>query len=239
MNLLLFHPTEWLQPLSARDPRTVHIRKILRSKEGDILSAGIINGPLGSATIEEMKEDGSLLLSFREETDPLPLAPLTLIIGVPRPPTARRLLKDLTTAGIKRIIFCGTDLGEKSYLTSSLWTKEEYKNAILEGVSQGKSTLIPEVDKLYSLYKAIDRLEEDCDRLALDNVSPRFPLREYEPRKKATCLAIGPERGWSDREREMLRERGFTICSMGERVLRTETACHMGLALVQAARKII
>ena len=117
--------------------------------------------------------------------------------------------------------------------------KEEYKTAVLEGISQGKSTLQPEIVKLYSLYKAIGLMNEDCDRLALDNVDADIPLRDYRPSGEETCLAIGPERGWSDRERQMLREAGFTVCSMGERVLRTETACHMGLALVQAAREII
>lgn len=206
---------------------------------GDSLSAGVLGGKLGTAVLKDIAEDGSMSFGFTAETDPLPLYPLTLLVGTPRPPTARRLLKDLSSAGIGRIIFCGTDLGEKSYLTSSLWVKEEYKSAILEGISQGKSTLLPEIVKLYSLYKAIGMIDNDCDKLALDNVSPDLPLRQYQPSGKESCLAIGPERGWSDRERQMLRDADFSICSMGERVLRTETACHMGLALIQAARKYI
>jgi len=38
-------------------------------------------------------------------------------------------------------------------------------------------------------------------------------------------LAIGSERGWSDREREMLEAAGFLRLSLGSRALRTETAC--------------
>jgi RsmE family RNA methyltransferase len=38
-------------------------------------------------------------------------------------------------------------------------------------------------------------------------------------------LAIGPERGWSDRERKLLEDSGFLRLSLGERALRTETAC--------------
>lgn len=206
---------------------------------GDSLSAGVIGGQLGRAVLKDIADDGSMSFEFTAEKDSAPLTPLTLLVGTPRPPTARRLLKDLTSAGIGRIIFCGTDLGEKSYLTSSLWVKEEYKSAIIEGMSQGKSTLMPDIVKLYSLYKAIGLLDDDCDNLALDNVSPDLPLRTYRPSAKETCLAIGPERGWSDRERQMLREAGFSVCSMGERVLRTETACHMGLALIQAAKGYI
>jgi RsmE family RNA methyltransferase len=38
-------------------------------------------------------------------------------------------------------------------------------------------------------------------------------------------LLVGPERGWSDRERRLLEEAGFLRLSMGQRALRTEAAC--------------
>jgi RsmE family RNA methyltransferase len=43
--------------------------------------------------------------------------------------------------------------------------------------------------------------------------------------RRAAVLAIGPERGWSDGERNHLEEAGFLRLSLGERALRTETAC--------------
>ncbi len=239
MNLLIFQPGEWESPLSSHDHRVIHIKKILRACEGDSLDAGILGGAMGTAVIRSIRSDGAMEFTFQEEKAPPLPDPITLIIGVPRPPTARRLMKDLTSAGVGKMIFCATDLGEKSYLTSSLWVKEEYKTALMEGISQGKTTILPEIQKLYSLYKGIDQVDSDTDRLALDNMEAEASLKEYKPVKSSSCLAIGPERGWSDRERDMLRERGFTVYSLGNRVLRTETACHMGLSLVQAAKGLI
>lgn len=239
MNLLLFKEEEWKKPISSSDPRVTHIHKILKSKAGDSLDSGIINGLRGKAEIKEILEDGSCLFEFKAEQESPALCPLTLIIGTPRPPTAKRLIRDLTAAGIERIIFTGTDLGEKSYLTSRLWSKEEWKEAVLTGMSQGESTRLPHIDKFYSLYKSIDNLQDNEDLLALDNVSPELTLKSYKPVNKKCCLALGPERGWSDREREILRDRNFSICSLGNRVLRTETAAHMGTALVQAAMGFI
>ncbi|QEN07854.1 RsmE family RNA methyltransferase [Oceanispirochaeta crateris] len=239
MNLLLFYPDEWKQALPPDDPRSVHIRTILKSSVSDSLDAGVINGPLGKAVIREILPDGSYLFDFQSGAEPSPLSPLTLIIGTPRPPTAKRLIRDLTAAGIQKMIFIGTDLGEKSYLTSRLWSRDEYKEALLQGMAQGESTRMPEIEKYYSLYKSLDHLQMETDLLALDNISPEIPLKDYSPRHKQCCLAIGPERGWSDREREIFKERGFTICSLGQRVLRTETAAHMGNALIQAALEFI
>ncbi|MDA3956965.1 RsmE family RNA methyltransferase [Oceanispirochaeta sp.] len=235
MNLLLLNPEEWKNPLPYDDPRSVHIRSILKSKVSDSLDAGIINGLMGKAVIREILPEGSYLFDFHGEREPPALCPLTLIIGIPRPPTAKRLLRDLTAAGVERIFFTATDLGEKSYLTSRLWSREEYKDAVLLGMAQGESTRMPEIEKFYSLYKCIDHLPDETDLLAMDNINPEFPLKTYLPRQKQCTLAIGPERGWSDREREIFKERGFTIGSLGNRVLRTETAAHMGCALVQAS----
>jgi len=47
-------------------------------------------------------------------------------------------------------------------------------------------------------------------------------------------VAIGPERGWSARERDLLRARGFELVHLGPRVLRTETACVAAVAVVKS-----
>jgi RsmE family RNA methyltransferase len=47
--------------------------------------------------------------------------------------------------------------------------------------------------------------------------------------------AIGAERGWTHRERELLTAQGFTLCSLGARVLRTETACTAAASLILGA----
>jgi RsmE family RNA methyltransferase len=44
-------------------------------------------------------------------------------------------------------------------------------------------------------------------------------------------LALGCERGWSDRERDLLEEAGFLRLSLGSRALKTETACIAAVVL--------
>jgi 16S rRNA (uracil1498-N3)-methyltransferase len=55
-------------------------------------------------------------------------------------------------------------------------------------------------------------------------------LRELAP-AKAAILAVGPEGGFSEHERDLLQRAGFTRLRLGPRVLRTETA---GLAAIAA-----
>lgn len=234
MNIILLKKEELGNPLLKGDVRFSHIREILRSKEGDVLKAGLLQGPFLELTLESIDSE-KISYSYRELSQtPPPLYPLTLIIGIPRPPTARRLIKDLTTLGVGRLIFTGTDLNEKSYLTSKLWTKESYKDALIEGAQQGGTTQIPEVEKFYSLKKSLESLEDSSRGLFLEG-NREFPLLDQwlngNPGGAGT-LALGPERGWTEREIAMLKEWGFQGISLGERILRTETAALCGTSQI-------
>ena len=50
----------------------------------------------------------------------------------------------------------------------------------------------------------------------------------------ACVLAVGPEGGWSERDRATLNAAGFTGLRLGPRVLRTETAGIAAIAALQA-----
>jgi 16S rRNA (uracil1498-N3)-methyltransferase len=54
------------------------------------------------------------------------------------------------------------------------------------------------------------------------------------PAAKAISLAIGPEGGFSAAEREILVAAGYQRVRLGPRVLRTETAALVAIALLQA-----
>jgi len=61
--------------------------------------------------------------------------------------------------------------------------------------------------------------------LAPDNVRPQGSMGDLGPLVGPLVIAIGSERGWSDRERSLLESHGFMRPSLGPRALRTETAC--------------
>ena len=61
--------------------------------------------------------------------------------------------------------------------------------------------------------------------IALDHIRPEGSLALLSALGQSMVLAIGCERGWSDKERDDLEKAGFLRLSMGERIMRTETAC--------------
>lgn len=51
----------------------------------------------------------------------------------------------------------------------------------------------------------------------------------------SAVLAVGPERGWTDSEASLFQEVGFGMASLGQSILRVDTAVVAGLAIVSAA----
>lgn len=234
VNLILFEPGETERPLPRSDRRARHIVEVLRREVGDTFDVGLINGPRGKATL--LADDGTALaLSVAWETN-LPAPELiTLIVGLPRPQTARDILRDATTLGIAALYFVRTEKGDANYAQSSLWSSDEWRRHVITGAEQAFATRLPEITHGQTLAAALATLPTTITRLALDNYESLTPLSLCDvTRDKPVALAIGGERGWSEAERAALRTNGFVLAHLGPRVLRTETACTVALAIVRA-----
>ena len=232
MNIVLFEPNETLLPLARSDRRAGHVLEVLRCGVGDVFDAGMIDGPRGKATVAGVDSE-ALRLEFVWGEPPPQLDPIALIVGLPRPQTARKILDEATALGVAAMDFVASDRGEASYARSKLWTTDEWRRHLVDGASQAFSTRIPAVTSGRALKEVLDNVSAGACRLALDNYEASGPLTDavLQP---PVVLALGPERGWSARERDLLRARGFELVHLGERVLRVETACVAAVALVKA-----
>ena len=119
MNICLFSKEEITKPLAIKDERGEHILKILHKKEGDTYTAGILDGQSGTATIKKINEEG-IFFTFEPTGNGKPLNPLKMIIGFPRPIQLKRLLRDIAALGVCEVHITGKELGEKSYMQSTL-----------------------------------------------------------------------------------------------------------------------
>ena len=252
VNIILFDPAEIGKPLPRRDGRTIHLLKVLHKKAGDCFEAGILGGNLGRGRIDTVKLDGSVMYSLDLREAPPPRCPIRMAVGFPRPIQIRRLLRDLSNLGLEAVDLIGTDLGEKSYRETKLLTDGGAREALIEGAVQARDTRLPALSAFpcmedwlaerpwerplpsegnASLEKKVawgvydGNASQSPLLIALDNVRPEGSLALLSALGQSMVLAVGSERGWSDRERDALEEAGFLRLSMGERVMRTETAC--------------
>jgi RsmE family RNA methyltransferase len=235
MNCILFEPDETVRPLSKRDGRAAHLLKVLHKKPGDEFEAGILGGMRGRGRLERIAEDGSIEFSLNLNEAPPPRSPLHIGVGFSRPIQMRRILREMANMGARAISFFGTDSGEKSYRETTLLSDGGARAAFIEGAAQGRDTILP----VLSVYRNLDEWLQnapgtmpDAFCICADNIAAEGSFAGLPRNANDFFAAVGSERGWSDRERGLFREAGFHSLSLGERPLRTETACVAAAALL-------
>ncbi|MDB6126594.1 MAG: rRNA methyltransferase [Verrucomicrobia bacterium] len=239
VNLILFESEDATMELPRSDPRAVHLLEVLRRKVGDVFDAGVINGPRGKGTLQAIVAD-SLSLAFTWGATPPLLDPITLVIGLPRPQTARDILRDATALGVSALHFVVTEKGERNYAQSTLWSSGEWRRHLIDGAQQAFDTRVPEVTHGRDLAEVVATLPENSSRLALDNYEAAESLGVcHLLNDKPVVLALGAERGWGAGDRRVLREAGFQLVHLGTRVLRTETATTAAVVLVRSKLGLI
>jgi 16S rRNA (uracil1498-N3)-methyltransferase len=232
VNIILFDNPSETQTLPKIDLRAQHILKVLKCQVGDSFHAGIINGPSGRGTLTAINnQDLTLHFSWTEAQQPVD--DIQVIIGLPRPQTARKILNTLSTLGVSTLHFVQTDKSDRNYTNSKLWSTDEWTRHLIDGAQQAFTTNIPTVHWDSSLYKTIKNLDSTCTKIALDNYEGQMALSQT-PTTLPLVMAIGPEQGWADRDRELLNRHGFQLAHLGQRVLRVETACISALSIIKS-----
>jgi RsmE family RNA methyltransferase len=144
---------------------------------------------------------------------------------------------------VRRLHFFCSEKGEPNYRQSTLWSTGEWRRHLIAGAEQAFDTRLPEVTCQSPLAEILASLPAAGTRVALDNYESPSALSQTElvtryvtssPWERHVVLALGPERGWSRTERDLLRAGGFTFVHLGPRVLRVETAVAAAVAVVKA-----
>jgi len=230
VNIILLEEHELGKNLSRRDERTVHLLKVLHKKAGDSFEAGILGGNMGTGKIVKINLDGSIFVTIQASQPPPPRLKLRIAVAFARPIQLKRILRDMSNMGVQSVDLTGTDFGEKSYRDTKLFASGGAHAALIEGAVQARDTQIPELALYDNLEEWLKERRWDDSRripllIAMDNVRPEGSIFHLSVTSRPAVIAVGPERGWSDRERDMFEKAGFLRLSMGSRPLRTETAC--------------
>ena len=228
MNRILFDPSEIASDgrVMLRDFRAEHIRSVLKASPGKVLKTGVVNGLCGVSTVLEISESGVFLETSHADESPEPW--FDMILAAPRPLVLKRLWPQLTALGAGRIFLVKAGKVEKFYF-SSQWVREEsVKPLLIEGAVQAGLTHIPDFEIRMNFMRFMsdefDSLFPECLPL-LAHPGPLKLLEQNNNRNRRPLIAVGPEGGWTEDELGMFLEHGFKIFSLGERILRSDTAC--------------
>lgn len=241
MNRILFEPSE-VNDLSVAEfggVRAQHVRDVLHGSPGMTLKTGVVDGPVGTSEIVSISDAGAVTVRCRHET-PSPRPWIDLVLAPPRPRALKRLLPQLATLGVGRIVLVGAEKVEKAFWGAQLLKPEVNRPLLVEGLQQAGTSILPEIrmERNFRRWAAGGGLEEAfagqgvrfvAHPYAASSAPPRFGAGAFAETAASVpaarpVLAVGPEGGWTEDEVALLESRGFVRHSLGRRILRTDTA---------------
>ncbi len=232
VRLYLDHPLEAGQPVPLSREQAHYLFSVMRLGVGE--SVLLFNGRDGEwrAEVAEAGKKRGILLPVAQ-AKPLQRPPdLWLIFAPIKKARTDFIVEKATEMGAARIIPMRTD-----FTNSERIRQDRLKAHAVEAAEQCGGTFVPDVDELCTLDKLLDRWPEDrriifCDE---EMAGAAHDLRRVEAGAPAAIL-IGPEGGFSARERQRLRAQpGVVTLSLGPRILRADTAAVAALTLWQAS----
>ncbi|MEQ9501652.1 MAG: RsmE family RNA methyltransferase [Deltaproteobacteria bacterium] len=226
--LLLFESDRRGDAFVVTDYRATHVREVLQKGVGDTLKVGLVDGPVGVATIVD---DAITLTVAWGEVPPRPST--VLIVAVPRPKSLKKLLPEVTALGVDTVVLVRTWRTDKAYLGSPLLEPEGYRPLLVEGLMQARDTHLPNVI-VEPLFKPF--VEDRAPALGGPAVVLHPGAATHLAAAPARVIAIGPEGGFTEYEVEAFERAGFARAHLGPRVLRVETAAVSALAVNAAPR---
>lgn len=228
MNLVLLEPSdftpgsEMMVRLTGR--RMEHLLSVCRVQPGERIRAGRINGPIGNATVGACTTDSIELETNLTEPPPAPL-PCTLIIALPRPKSLKKSIQAATSLGIKKIFVIESWRVEKSYWSSPVLAEDSLREQMLLGLEQARDTMLPSIGLRRRFKPFVEDELPGIIKGALPLVAHPYGAEPCPASVgRPVVLTIGPEGGFIPYEIEKLKKKGFAPVTIGDRILRVETA---------------
>jgi 16S rRNA (uracil1498-N3)-methyltransferase len=212
-----------------------HLGRVLRAQTGQLyeLSDG---AAVWLGRIDAVRGDRIEFALLEEIVGPKPSVDLTLLLSVVKFSAFEWAIEKATELGVGTIVPVAAARSEKALLAAAEKRADRWRKILVEASQQSRRVRIPVLGALLRPEQAFGRgqtgvkvmLSERSDAVALRDVlgSTRVP--------QAT-LAIGPEGGWTDEEFNTAAAAGFREASLGELILRTETAVVAALASLNYA----
>lgn len=233
MNVIILPPSAFDDTTATIDnaEQLNHIKTVLKASVGDTLKIGKLGDKMGVGQIAHINDTHCLLENVRLDTDPPPKLGVTVILALPRPKVLRRLIMDMTAFGVHHIILINSVRTDKSYWGSPLLARlDEF---VLEGLQQGVDSVPPAI----TLAKRFKPFVQDILPSLMNNKSALVfhpyvdtSFKEFIHKNPLPdMIIIGAEGGFVPYEIELLASVGVRAVSLGERILRTESAVNATL----------
>lgn len=220
-----------------------HIYKVLRLSEGEEV---ILNNCEGIEYIGEIdtitKSEVIIKIIKKLDTNNESRVKVHLFQGLPKGQKMDLIVQKGTELGVFEFIPTITSRVDVK-LKGDFKKLDRLNRIALEAAKQSKRSIVPKVKDVINFNEALDKLKEmDLVLIPYENAED-FGVKSlinHLNKEKVDLdsindvgILIGPEGGFEEDEINTLKENGAYIVTLGNRILRTETAGFTATALIQ------
>jgi 16S rRNA (uracil1498-N3)-methyltransferase len=228
-------------PLAVGDTRqlpqdvSTHVARVLRAREGQLLTLFDGRGGEYDATIVQLDRRGvRVQIELHRDIERESPLSVTLLQALARGERMDFIVQKATELGVAAIVAMGGDRSVVRLDGAGLARRCEHWRAVaISACEQCGRNRVPTISAVADLASACAQSDSPSLRLLLAPEADQ-DLTAVAREASSITLAVGPEGGFSDQERSLAQQHGFRFCRLGPRVLRAETAPLAALAALQA-----
>ncbi len=213
-----------------------HIQQVLRLSAGDMIEVSC-GERVYSCEITGFENDEvvTVIRDISDAASELPVR-MTLYQGLPKKDKLELIIQKTVELGVSRIVPVMMHRSVVQLTNDKAKKRTDRYQSIAEAAAkQSKRGVIPDVIEPLSMGNAVEHAKKECDVILLpyENAKGMDHSRRVvdlirkgvnEGTVHSLGIFIGPEGGFEPSEVELLRQAGAEIISLGNRILRTETA---------------
>jgi 16S rRNA (uracil1498-N3)-methyltransferase len=217
-----------------------HLANVLRAEPGQLyeLSDG---RELFLARVERVARDRVEFALVEPLPAPAPQPQVTLLLSLVKFDRFEWALEKATELGAEIVIPLAAERSEKRLIEAAVKRADRWNKILLESAQQARCLRPPQLQLAQRPADAF-RAQDAGIRILLSERPQAPPLRQLFEAQSAQrqndnasvpakiALAVGPEGGWTDAEFAAATAAGFSEASLGDLILRTETAAIAALS---------
>jgi len=219
-----------------------HMQRVMRYRNGDKVVCILPNHQTYIYQIEDidkgiLSKQEQLLEEHELDVD------VTLIYGLPKNDKFEWVLQKSTELGVKRIVpFLSKRSIIKTDQKSFSKKYDRYQKILKEASEQSYRQMIPQLTPLITSIKDIKDYLSDVNLVAYEESSKQGEhslfYQSLQQDYQTITIIVGPEGGFDEKEIQEMLDLGIYACSLGKRILRSETAPLYMLSVIGYSREL-
>lgn len=239
----LFFPaltqSEQYYQLSAGQPEFHYLANVLRLQNNQPLELFDGNGLVAQATITDCQKKQLQIQVFSTEVHQAASVAFHLYLGISKGDRMDYALQKSTEMGVTQVTPLWTTRSEVKLKSDRLNKKlDHWRGVMSSACEQCYQHFVPELQAPLTLADSLQ--ENNANLNTKDSIAfvcdvTGQSIKTYQDcQPKQVAFFVGPEGGWSAEELGQLKDQGVRPVRLGPRILRTETAPVVMLALAQS-----